>query len=128
VTFNHGKDCRAQIEFATRKDLLYSSLHSCYIIIQERGKANVRQPTISVPDKILTPLSISPQNLPANKEVLDTLYSIKTTPFGHSFLSRLHGFRGFVPPGLVAVDWKTRTPWMNVMADIREHYLFAQSV
>lgn len=95
---------------------------------QERRKANIRQPTIIVPDKILTPLSISPQNLPASKEVLDALYNIKTTPFGHSFVSRLRGFRGFDPPGLVAVDWETRTPWMNVMADIRDHYLFAQSV
>ena len=108
--------------------IFYTIPHSGLIIIQERRKANVRQPIIKVPDKILTPLSIPPQNLPASKEVLDALYSIETTPFGHSFLSRLHGFRGFVPPGLVAVDWETRTPWMNVMADIREHYLFAQSV
>ena len=60
--------------------------------------------------------------------MLDALYNIKTTPYDHSFLSRLRGFRGFVPPGLVSVDWETRTPWMDVMADIREHYLFAQSV
>jgi len=73
----------------------------------------------------LTFLSPPPQSLPVNKEVLDALYNIKTTPFGHSFLSRLHGFRGFVPPGLVAVDWETRTSWMDVMADIREHYLFS---
>jgi hypothetical protein len=103
-------------------------LHSGLIIIQERRKANVRQPSIIVPDKDLTPLPVSPQNLPASKEVLDALYSIETTPFAHSFVSRLRGFRGFVPPGLVAVDWETRTPWMNVMADIREHYLFAQFV
>jgi hypothetical protein len=97
--------------------------------MQERRKANVRQSTSKVPDTISTPpLSPPSQRLPVNNEVLDALYNIKTTPFGHSFLSRLHGFRGFVPPGLVAVDWETRTPWMNVMADIREHYLFAQSV
>ena len=110
------------------RTFFYNSLQSGLIIIQERRKANVRQPTIKVPDKSLTPLSVSPQNLPASKEVLDTLYNIKTTPYNHSFLSRLRGFRGFVPPGLVAVDWETRTPWMNVMADIRDHYLFAQSV
>jgi hypothetical protein len=108
--------------------IFFTIPYNLLIITQEREKANIRQPTIKVPDKILTPLSISPQNLPVSKEVLDTLYSIKTTPFGHSFLSRLRGFRGFVPPGLVAVDWEIRTPWMNVMADIREHYLFAQSV
>lgn len=83
---------------------------------------------MEAPDKFLTRLSPPPQSLPVNTEVLDALYNIKTTPFGHSFLSRLHGFRGFVPSGLVAVDWETRTPWMNVMADIREHYLFAQFV
>lgn len=96
--------------------------------MQERRKANFPQSITKAPDEDLTPLSPSPQTLPVNKEVLDALYNIETTPFGHSFLSRLHGFRGFVPPGLVAVDWETRTPWMNVMADIREHYLFAQSV
>lgn len=83
---------------------------------------------VLLPDKNLTPLSPPPQNLPVNPEVLDALYNIKTTPFGHSFLSRLHGSRRFIPPGLVAVDWETRTPWMNVMADIREHYILAQSV
>jgi hypothetical protein len=124
----HGKHCCAQIEAAARKDFLYYSLYSSLTIVQERRTANVRQPTIIAPNKNLTVLTISPQNLPPSKEVIDTLNSIKTTPFAHSFLSRLRGFRGFAPPGLVAVDWETRTPWMNVMADIREHYLFAQSV
>lgn len=124
----HGEYCRAQIEVGARKDALYDSLRSGLIIIQERRKADVRPPTIIAPDKELTPLTISPQNLPASKEVLDALYSIETTPYCNSFLSRLRGFRGFVPPGLVAVDWEIRTPWMNVMADIREHYLFAQFV
>lgn len=77
---------------------------------------------------MLTPLPPPTQSLPVNTEVLDALYNIKTTPFDNSFLSRLHGSRDFVPPGLVAVDWETKTPWMNVMANIREHYLFAQSV
>ena len=124
----HGKHCRAQIEVAARRDILYDSLRSGLIIIQERKNANVRQPTIVAPDKELTLLSISPQNLPASKEVLDALYNIETTPYDHSFLSRLRGSRSFVPPGLVAVDSETRTPWMNLMADIREHYLFAQFV
>ena len=131
----YSRACNGRARHVHRTVLFFSlihrprcSLHSS-LIMQERRKANVRQSTSKVPDKISTPpLSPPSQRLPVNNEVLDALYNIKTTPFGHSFLSRLHGFRGFVPPGLVAVDWETRTPWMNVMADIREHYLFAQSV
>ncbi|KAF8159861.1 hypothetical protein B0H34DRAFT_843548 [Crassisporium funariophilum] len=72
----------------------------------------------------LTPLSPPPPP-PVNHEVLHALYDIKTTPFRCSFLSRLHGTRDLFPDGLVAVDWETRTPWMNLMADIRDHYTFS---
>jgi hypothetical protein len=63
-----------------------------------------------------------------NSDTLNALYSIETTPFSSSFLSRLHGTQHLLPSGLIAIDWETRTPWMDLMADIRDHYSFAQSV
>jgi len=55
------------------------------------------------------------------------LEEIQTTPFDHSFLSRLQGeARGYTFSGLIAVDWETITPWMSLMSDIRDHYGLAQ--
>ncbi|KAF9558712.1 hypothetical protein CPC08DRAFT_763776 [Agrocybe pediades] len=83
-----------------------------------------KPPEISAPQTPLNPLPavVTPQ---VDPEVLNALYAIKTTPFLNSFLSRLHGTKEFMPPGLISVDWETRTPWMNLMEDIREHYTFA---
>lgn len=63
-------------------------------------------------------------------DVLKALDRIKTTPFRSSFLSRLNGFSVRRAP-VVAVDWETRSSWMDLMADIRAHYalkLYATSV
>lgn len=73
----------------------------------------------------VTPLPPQPSFLPASQEVLEALYSIQTTPVEHSFLSRLQGTMSTDSSGLIAVDWETVTPWMNLMADIREHYSLA---
>jgi len=55
------------------------------------------------------------------------LEKIQTTSFDHSFLSRLQGeARGYTFSGLIAVDWKTITPWISLMGDIRDHYELAQ--
>jgi hypothetical protein len=62
---------------------------------------------------------------PLNTNTLDALVGIRTTPFGRSFLSRLHGNHVHTP-GLIYVDWETKTPWMNLMEDIREHHQFLQ--
>ncbi|KAH9479737.1 Cysteine-rich protein 2-binding protein [Psilocybe cubensis] len=91
---------------------------------QQRRANRLDQPTISAPDSDLTPLSADTEPT-ADPEVLKALYDIQTTPFEMSFLARLEGAKNNFPPGLISVDWETRTPWMNLMADIREHYTFA---
>ncbi|KAJ7600926.1 hypothetical protein C8J56DRAFT_21755 [Mycena floridula] len=65
-------------------------------------------------------VSMPSSRLPMNPEILEGLNKIQTTPFQNSFLARLHGSREAVPA--FAVDWDTVTPWMRLMADIREHY------
>ncbi|KAF8961517.1 hypothetical protein BDZ97DRAFT_1921201 [Flammula alnicola] len=92
---------------------------------RERNRASIAATKSDSRDAPLTSLPPVPPDLPINPEVLDALYSIKTTPFSNSFLSRLHGTKQRVPPGLLAVDWETRTPWMNLMTDIHDHYTFA---
>lgn len=32
------------------------------------------------------------------------------------------------PLGVLAMDWETVSPWMNLMSDIRDHYALAQYV
>ncbi|KAJ3902437.1 hypothetical protein F5879DRAFT_1010915 [Lentinula edodes] len=54
-------------------------------------------------------------------ETVDALCSIRKTSYGNSFASRLYGNHARTP-GLIHVDWDTKTPWMNLMEDIREHY------
>ncbi|CCM02563.1 uncharacterized protein FIBRA_04666 [Fibroporia radiculosa] len=58
----------------------------------------------------------------ANKEVIDALYAIRTTPYECSFLSRLQGFQPSHTLAAIAVDWETRSPWIDLMSDIREHF------
>lgn len=63
-------------------------------------------------------------------EVLKALYGVQTTPYRISFLSRLNGFSIRHAP-VVAADWEARSPWMDLMRDIRGHYalkLYASSV
>ncbi|KAF8647728.1 hypothetical protein AX16_006563 [Volvariella volvacea WC 439] len=66
-----------------------------------------------------------PHSSPTNAAVIDSLNSIRSTPYEHSFLSRLHGFQYSIPPDAFAVDWETVTPWMRLMSDMREHYSLA---
>ncbi|TBU30582.1 hypothetical protein BD311DRAFT_754583 [Dichomitus squalens] len=73
----------------------------------------------------LTPLRSSRTISTVNPEVLDALYAIRSTPYESSFLSRLQGFNLDHQINAIAVDWETRTPWMELMTDIREHYSLA---
>ncbi|KAH9857241.1 hypothetical protein C2E23DRAFT_380880 [Lenzites betulinus] len=73
----------------------------------------------------LTPLPTLRAESSVNPQILDALYGIQTTPYNSSFLSRLQGKIGHDHDGAIAVDWETRTPWMNLMCDIREHYSLA---
>ncbi|EED85667.1 predicted protein [Postia placenta Mad-698-R] len=70
----------------------------------------------------VTPLATPRATSTVNPQVLDALYAIKTTPYEHSFLSRMGGFQPPRAPDPIAVDWETRSPWMDLMADVREHY------
>lgn len=63
-----------------------------------------------------------------NPVVLDALYAIKTTPYPNSFLRRLLGRQSTRERGVLAVDWESRTPWMDLMRDIRDHFTLMQSV
>ncbi|KAG1743091.1 hypothetical protein EDB19DRAFT_1700035 [Suillus lakei] len=71
--------------------------------------------------------SLSPQLPPQSPQsgIFNSLNSIRTTHYEMSFLSRLCGYRPSKNSGLVAVDWETRSPWMELMADVREHYSYA---
>ncbi|RDX48152.1 hypothetical protein OH76DRAFT_678423 [Lentinus brumalis] len=73
----------------------------------------------------LTPLRAPQPISSVNRQVLDALYAIQTTPYESSFLSRLQGYSPFRHTGVIAVDWETRTPWMELMDDIRDHYNFS---
>lgn len=77
-------------------------------------------------DRPLSPLSV-PRTTQSNPEVIDALYLIRRTSYENSFLSRVQGIQhqNF---GCLAVDWENRTPWMDLMQDIREHFALLQSV
>jgi hypothetical protein len=70
------------------------------------------------------PPQLPPQQPPSG--IFDSLKSIRTTPYETSFLSRLCGHRPSKDSGLVAVDWETRSPWIELMTDVRNHYSYAQ--
>ncbi|KAF8880191.1 hypothetical protein BD779DRAFT_1101417 [Infundibulicybe gibba] len=94
-------------------------------LARERRRAGVAIVEPQVHGEVVVPLPLVPPSIPPNSVVLDTLEAIQTTPFEHSFLSRLWGARGYCTPGLIAVDWETQTPWMKLMIDLRAHYRLA---
>lgn len=78
-------------------------------------------------DPTVVPLETEAEAQPAPTEVLEGLYSIKSTPFECSFASRLYG--GQPPTPLTFFqDWDTMSPWMELMADIMDHYRISQLV
>ena len=74
------------------------------------------------PPAALVALPPTPKRPEPDPEVLGALYDIRTTPYRNSFLWRLNGFVVHRPPVVVAVDWEVRSPWMDLMEDIRAHY------
>ncbi|KAH8104053.1 hypothetical protein BXZ70DRAFT_680527 [Cristinia sonorae] len=74
----------------------------------------------------LTPMPTAPKAPPVNPVVLTALYNIRTTPFSSSFLSRLLGSQFSDKQAVIASDWKTRPPWVYLMDDIHDHYVFRQ--
>lgn len=83
-----------------------------------------RDPVAST-SKPVTPFTI-PHSASPNTGTIDALYAIQTTPYGNSFLSRLQGAQSAQTRGCLAVDWENRTPWMDLMQDIRDHFFFLQ--
>ncbi|THH27744.1 hypothetical protein EUX98_g6444 [Antrodiella citrinella] len=75
-------------------------------------------------NKTLTVMPLPHKPPPVNQDVIDTLYDIRTTPYASSFLSRLLGFQPSDRPGIIACDWRTRPPWVDLMNDVHEHYTF----
>ncbi|KAL4066130.1 hypothetical protein J3A83DRAFT_4360385 [Scleroderma citrinum] len=92
-------------------------------LLRQRRKANVQEFQAPTNHDTLTPLQA--QTSAAPPESLDYLRAIQTTPYENSFASRLYGSKPQKTPGLIAVDWETRTPWMNLMDDIHEHHCIA---
>lgn len=88
---------------------------------------NSRERVIQAPNTTLTPLQnkLSP---PIDPDVLDALYNIQAISFNNSFVSRLQGTKDHFPVGLISIDWEIRTPWMELMVDIRNHFSLAQCV
>ncbi|KAF8340504.1 uncharacterized protein EI90DRAFT_3117036 [Cantharellus anzutake] len=56
------------------------------------------------------------------------LYSLKSTPYSHGFASRLYGFATpysdteSVTERYIYREWKTRSPWIQLMEDLKLHY------
>jgi hypothetical protein len=69
------------------------------------------------------PVTVDPQ--PAPPEVLEGLYSIKSTPYNQSFASRLYGQLPS-PTTVFFQDWETMSPWMELMADVMDHHRISQ--
>lgn len=91
---------------------------------RERRRADVQGLDFVNHDSLTSaPPQLPPQ--PPQSSILHSLKSIRTTPYEMSFLSRLCGHRPCTGSGLVAVDWETRSPWMELMTDVREHYSYA---
>lgn len=93
--------------------------------MKERRKALCDEPALDVLEHV-TPLTSSSVPLPVNPQVINALNLIQTTPFENSFLSRLQGVSTAADTGVLAIDWETSTPWMNLMTDIRDHYRLSQ--
>ena len=74
------------------------------------------------------PLSPTIPHITPNSQVIDALCAIKSTSYDQSFLSRLTGIQHDETPVIMAVDWQTISPWMDLMCDIRNHYCIAQFV
>ncbi|KAI6110805.1 hypothetical protein EV401DRAFT_1890933 [Pisolithus croceorrhizus] len=97
-------------------------------ILDYANKKNKGTGTPSIAESIVLrkiELQRVPQQSSAPSAVLDHLRTIQSTPYENSFASRLYGSKPRRTPGLIAVDWETRTPWTNLLDDIHEHYSLA---
>ncbi|KAH7910295.1 hypothetical protein BJ138DRAFT_1065488 [Hygrophoropsis aurantiaca] len=94
---------------------------------RERRRMHVSEPLKEAPlvPTSLTPISKVAVPPPAPSSVLDGLHAIRRTRYENSFLARLNGYKTLRTDGIIAINWETRTPWMDLMTDIQDHYYFA---
>ena len=93
-----------------------------FVFLQHLRTHNLPRPLLRPkPPAALVALPPTPKRPEPDPEVLRALYDIQSTPYRNSFLSRLNGSIVRHSP-VVAVDWEVRSPWMDVMEDIRAHY------
>lgn len=117
----------AKVEGATRMYISMKcakakqvEIHFCFL--QHLRTHNLPRPLLRPkPPAALVALPPTPKRPEPDPEVLRALYDIRTTPYRSSFLSRLNGLTARRSP-VVAADWEVRSPWMDVMEDIRAHY------
>ena len=79
----------------------------------------MRKGPLTIVSEAVRPSAVNPQ-------VLDALYAIRTTSYENSFHSRIEGTSTSLQKIAISVDWETRTPWMELMSDIREHHSLFQ--
>ena len=89
--------------------------------------ASLSGPTFSVADLI------SDARTPSVRDAADYAFLPNTTPYEQSFASRLYGFVGATGPStasshdkrkLLYRDWGNKTPWVELLQDIHDHYSF----
>ena len=101
----------------------FSSFFFFFLSLQHWRTHNLPRPLLRPkPPAALVALPPTPKRPEPDPEVLDALYDIRTTPYRSSFLWRLNGFVVHHSPVVVAADWEVRSPWMDLMEDIRAHY------
>lgn len=105
--------------------LKIKAMHSVFFFflsLQHLRTHNLPRPLLRPkPPAALVALPDTPKRPEPDPEVLGALYDIRTTPYRSSLLWRLNGFVVHRSP-VVAADWEVRTPWMDLMEDIRAHY------
>lgn len=106
-----------------------NTFHSFFLsFLKERRRAGIKE-SLSLDigtSTTLNPLDVLSVSIP--HPVLDALRAIQTTRYEHSFAARVYGHMPQKTPGLIAVDWESRPPWVLLMDDIHAHYTLAQSV
>jgi hypothetical protein len=70
----------------------------------------------------MTTLSDAQSNPTLELSVITALEAIRTTPVENSMYGRLYGCYARPNTTAIAYDWDTRTPWMSLLEDIRDHY------
>lgn len=70
----------------------------------------------------MTALSDVQTNHTPDPAVLTALEATRTTPVENSMYARLYGCYARPDATAVAYDWDTRTPWVALLENLRDHY------